>query len=63
MRKLSPTPALHKNTNIRMEWDPKVISEVLSKGEQVAVPKEELDIIMKNLDYTKIGEQVIETFD
>lgn len=48
---------------IAMEWDPKLISETLSKGEQVAVPKEELNIIMKNLDYHKIGDQVIETLD
>jgi len=46
-----------------MEWDPKVITGILASGEQVAVPKEELNIIMKNLDYGKIGEQVIETLD
>jgi len=50
MRNLSTPTHKKVNANIRMEWDPKIISEILSKGDQVAVPKEELDIIMKHLD-------------
>jgi len=46
-----------------MEWDPKKISDILARGEEVAVPKDELNIIMKNIDYSKLQDQVIETLD